>query len=160
MTLKPNESGKRESVPAPLRMGTIDTASAMALLIRQMAEGRDCRLALKVFDGRRLIAFSAEPAGREQLGVTTRSFFHGPAERCDITGKMLAGFLRSDGPAERARINHGVAWFAQPIPGLPALPVRISFSTKWFGAATMYLTNLEAAPPLGGPKEVALAPAR
>ncbi|MGH7068351.1 MAG: DUF3108 domain-containing protein [Acetobacteraceae bacterium] len=160
LTLEPKESEKRESVPAALREGTIDTASAMALLIERAADGEGCRMAEKVFDGRRLIAFSAEPAGSEQLGVTTRSFFHGPAERCDVTGKMLAGFLRSDGPAERARVNRGTVWFAHPIPGLPLLPVRIRFSTKWFGAATMYLTDIEAAPPTGGLKRVARSPAR
>lgn len=158
LTLTPNQSARRESVPAALREGTIDTASAMALLIERMADGEGCRMAQKVFDGRRLIALAVRPAGSEQLGITTRSFFHGPAERCDVTGKMLAGFLRSDGPTERTRVNHGTVWFAQPIPGLPLLPVRIRFSTKWFGAAMMYLTDIEAAPPLG-PRRVARSPA-
>ncbi|MGH7107633.1 MAG: hypothetical protein ACREFT_14125, partial [Acetobacteraceae bacterium] len=65
----------------------------------------------------------------------------------------------SDGPAERAHIDRGAAWFAHPIPGVPVLPVRVSFSTKWFGAATMYLTNIEAAPAVQGLKRVALSPA-
>ncbi|MGH7082339.1 MAG: hypothetical protein ACREFV_07720 [Acetobacteraceae bacterium] len=159
MTLEPAETRKREIVPAALRAGTVDTLSAMALLIERMADGKGCRMALHAFDGRRLMALSAEPAGSQRLGVTTRSFFHGTAARCDVRGKMLAGFLRSDGPAERAHIDRGAAWFAHPIPGVPVLPVRISFSTKWFGAATMYLTNIEAAPAPQGLKRVALSPA-
>lgn len=159
LTLQPVETSKREIVPAALRAGTVDTLSAITLLIERMADGDGCRMALHVFDGRRLIALTAQPAGSQTLGATPRSFFHGAAERCDVRGKMLAGFLRSDGPAERAHVDRGAAWFAHPIPGVPVLPVRISFTTKWFGAATMYLTNIEAAPAVVGLKRVARSPA-
>jgi len=144
--LVPSEADRREPVPAPLQQATIDTVSAMALLLQRVIEDGSCRLAVRVFDGRRLVALQAEPAGTDRLGVTARSFFHGPALRCDLRGRLLAGFLRSDGPAMRRRVNHGVVWFAHPVPGLPLLPVRIAFSTGWFGAAMMYLTNIAAGP--------------
>jgi len=45
---------------------------------------------------------------------------------------------------------HGSAWLAPFLPGTPALPVRISFQTRWFGVATMYLTS---AAPAGEPAD-------
>jgi hypothetical protein len=158
--LYPAQTRTREAVPAALREGTIDTASAMALLLHRMVEGGSCDLSERVFDGRRLMVLAAQPAGTEALGPTVRSFFHGPAIRCDITGRLLAGFLRTDDAAERQRVRHGAVWFAHPIPGLPLLPVRIAFDNRWFGAATMYLTDVTAGPrePPVAPAALALAP--
>lgn len=157
--LVPTQADRREPVPAPLRQGTIDTASAIALLMHRMVEGESCAMAARVFDGRRLMVLTARPAGTALLAPTTRSFFHGPAIRCDITGKLLAGFLRSDGPAERARLRRGAVWFAHPVPGLPLLPVRIAFDNRWFSAATMYLTDVTAGPKNLPPVPAALAEA-
>jgi hypothetical protein len=36
---------------------------------------------------------------------------------------------------------HGSAWLAQVVAGVPPLPVRMAFETRWFGDATMYLTG-------------------
>ena len=158
--LLPAQATRREPVPASLRRGTIDTGSAIALHARQVMQGGSCRLAARVFDGRRLMALAVQPAGTERLPTTSRSFFHGEAIRCDITGTLLAGFLHSDSPAQRNRVQHGAVWFAHPVAGLPLLPVRITFPTRWFGTATMYLTNVTAGPgrltPV--PSDVALAP--
>ncbi len=142
--LEPGQAALRERVPDSLRQHTIDTLSAMALLFQRMADGGSCQIAVKVFDGRRLMALASQPAGSETLAATTRSFFHGLARKCDVTGRMLAGFLLSDGPAERERVHRGAVWFAHPIPGLPLLPVRMAFTTRWFGTATMYLTDIQA----------------
>ncbi|MDA8051514.1 MAG: DUF3108 domain-containing protein [Rhodospirillales bacterium] len=160
--LIPSQRTRRAAVPASLEKGTTDTLSAMALLLHQVAMHRTCRLAVRVFDGRRLIALAARPAGIDTLGVTTRSFFHGPALRCDLSGRLLAGYLLSDSPAERRRVHHGTVWFAHPVQGLPLLPVRMAFDTHWFGTATMYLTDIRAAPvvPLTARSRVALAPVK
>lgn len=158
--LVPSEAKRREPVPAAARRNTIDTASAIALLLERMAKGGKCRLAARVFDGRRLMELNARPAGTTDLGVTLRSFFHGKAERCDVTGKMLAGFFHSDGPAERRRLTHGVAWFARPAAGYPLLPVRIAFSARWFGTSLVYLTAVKTVPTPSPrkPRHLALAP--
>lgn len=160
--LVPSEAKRREAVPAAERIGTIDTASAIALLLKRVIDQNGCRLAVRVFDGRRLMVLSAHPAGSADLGVTGRSFFHGPAERCDVAGKMLAGFLDSDGKAARERVSHGVVWFAHPVAGYPLLPVRIAFSARWFGSSMMYLTNIKTVPaaPLAGRRHVATDPPR
>lgn len=160
--LTPSQADQREPVPTALREGAIDTVSAMALLLHRMANDEGCDLSVHVFDGRRLMALQSSPAGNEVLDVTTRSFFHGPATRCDVTGRTLAGFLRSDDAAERQRVSHGAVWFAHPIQGLPLLPVRMAFRTRWFGMATMYLTDITAAAPADASplsSEMARAPA-
>lgn len=158
--LVPSEAKRREPVPIAARRNTIDTASAIALLLERMAKDGQCRLAARVFDGRRLMELRARPAGTTDLGVTLRSFFHGPAERCDVTGKILAGFFYSDGPAERRRLSHGVAWFARPAAGYPVLPVRIAFSARWFGTSLVYLTAVKTLPTSSPrkPRHLALAP--
>ena len=144
--LVPTQADQREPVPAALRGHTIDTASAMALLLHQMIDSGSCDLAARVFDGRRLMAIESRPGGTDTLGPTIRSFFHGPAIRCDVTGRLLAGFLRSDSPAKRKRVRQGAVWFAHPVAGLPLLPVRITFTNRWLGPATMYLTDVTAGP--------------
>ena len=144
--LEPSQTSIREPVPASLRQDTIDTGSAMALLLHRMVDGGRCDLSARVFDGRRLMVLASREAGTKTLAPTVRSFFHGPAIRCDVTGKLLAGFLRADDLARRNRVRQGAVWFARPIPGLPLLPVRIEFDNRWFGAATMYLTNVTAGP--------------
>lgn len=160
--LVPSETKRREPVPAAQRRNTIDTASAIALLLDRMAKDGQCRFAVRVFDGRRLMELRAHPAGTADLGVTERSFFHGSAERCDVTGKMLAGFLRSDGSAERRRLTHGVAWFAHPAAGYPLLPVKIAFPGHWFGTSLAYLTAVKTlpTPPPQKPRHLAFAPPR
>lgn len=144
--LVPDETHKRESVPAALTHHTIDTVSAMASLLARMAGGGSCGMALKVFDGRQLMTVDSKPSGSQKLQATTRSFFHGTAERCALAGRALAGFLRSEDEAERNRVDQGEVWFARPVAGLPMLPVKIAFPAQGFGTATMYLTDVQAAP--------------
>ena len=118
----------------------------MALLLHQMIDSGSCDLAVRVFDGRRLMAIASRAGGTDTLHPTIRSFFHGPAIRCDVTGQLLGGFLRSDSPAKRERVRRGAVWFAHPVAGLPLLPVRITFTNRWLGPAMMYLTDVTAGP--------------
>jgi Protein of unknown function (DUF3108) len=159
--LTPPQTNQREPVPASLQRDTIDTVSAMALLLHRMADRGTCGLTVRIFDGRRLMAMASRPVGTDTLGVTTRSFFHGAAIRCDLTGQVLAGFMRSDGPRERQHVQKGAVWFAHPVAGLPLLPVRIAFRTRWFGTAMMYLTDVRMGPLGAGvaPSRLAMAPA-
>ena len=78
-------------------------------------------------------------AGMQVLEATSRSVFQGPALRCDFEGRLLAGFPRDEDRARAGRPRSGTAWFAQLSPGGPSLPVRITFETRFFGHATMYL---------------------
>lgn len=136
----PPDRKEREPVPPSLQTHSIDTLSALALLMRRVARSRSCDVTIHTYDGRRATEVAAHTVGWERLPRTGDSIFSGVALRCDFKGRMLAGFkLGEDGPAARKPL-HGSAWFATALAGEPPVPVRLSFQTRWFGRATMYLT--------------------
>lgn len=138
--LEPASEEDRDGVPPDLQRNTIDTLSAMAFLVRSVAETGRCDGQVRSFDGRRVIEITARTAGRETLRSDYRSSFAGPALRCDFAGRQLAGFKQDVSESERKRINESSAWLAPILPGQPALPVRIVFETRFFGNATAFLT--------------------
>ena len=140
--LVPPQLSEREPVPPKLQEHSVDTLSALALLLHRVAQTGRCEAAVHTYDGRRATAIEAHTVQLETLKPTSRSIFAGTALRCDFVGQMLAGFrLSDDDPADRKPL-HGSAWLAVMTPGAPPIPVRMSFETHWFGDAVMYLTGL------------------
>jgi hypothetical protein len=137
--LAPPTEHEREPVPPELQRGTIDTLSAMAQLVRQVNETGRCDGRALMFDGRRLAELSARTVGQEFLPPTSLSNYSGNALHCDFDGRQLAGFMLDEDRERLQRPQHGSAWFAAITPGGKLIPVRISFRTRWFGDATMYL---------------------
>lgn len=148
--LEPPQDQEREPVPLALQQNTVDTLSALALLIRRVQDTGRCDTAVHTYDGRRASEISARTVGEEILPLADGSSYTGRALHCDFTGQMLAGFRHDDGPSER-RPLHGSAWLAPVQPHAPPLPVRMTFETRWFGDANMYLTDLKDV----APREVA-----
>jgi hypothetical protein len=147
--LVPPNQAEREPVPPALQAHSIDTLSALADLMRTVADTGRCETSVQTFDGRRATRIDAHTMGDERLTPSNRSSFSGNALRCDFSGRMLAGFLlTNDDPGDRKPL-HGSAWFAQVLPREPMVPVRMAFETRWFGDATMYLTSV--APGVGIP---------
>lgn len=144
--LTPPNEPEREPVPPALQARTVDTLSAMMLLVRNVAETGRCDAEVSTFDGRRAVRITARTAGQETLEPTSRSTFAGTATRCDFEGKLLAGVLHDGREAEALKPKHGSAWFAATVPGQPPEPVRITFETTWFGDTTMYLTSARQQP--------------
>ena len=139
--LEPLVDPDRDPVPVEMTRDTMDPESAMAgLMYRVNATGR-CEGSARLFDGRRLSEVRAVTAGTETLPDSSDSAFTGPALRCDFEGRQLAGFMHDASEAELKRVQRGSAWFASLAPGRPAVPVRMQFTTRFFGAATMYLTK-------------------
>lgn len=139
--VSPN-SRERDPVPPGLERNTIDTLSAMALLLRRVQQTGRCEAHALTFDGRRLIDVSANTAGIEALPPADGLAFAGPALRCDFEGRQLAGFKHGEDAAALRRPKHGSAWLARVVPGAPPIPVRVSFETRWFGDATAWLTGV------------------
>ena len=135
----PAATDDREPVPAALQANTVDTLSAVAALLRQVARTGRCDGERRTFDGRRLFELRARTIGTEDLPETSRSSFKGIALRCDFEGRQLAGFLRDGDEARQRRPQHGTAWFARLSPGTPPVPVRITFDARSFGEATLFL---------------------
>lgn len=144
--LEPTDADKREPVPRTVQLNSIDSLSALALLVRRAQETGRCDATAHTFDGRRASNISAHTVDEETLGQSSLSMFSGPALRCDFIGQMVAGFLFADDtPADRKPL-HGSAWLATVVPGAPPVPVRMDFETRWFGEAHMYLTHLAPVP--------------
>lgn len=139
--LMPPNDAEREPVPEGLRGNTVDTLSALAELIRVVDSTGRCESRARTYDGRRAVEVEAHTVGNEDLQSTDRSSFAGRALRCDFSGRMLAGFLFSDNRERDSKPMHGSAWLAPITAGGPRVPVRMTFETKWFGEATMYLTE-------------------
>lgn len=144
--LQPPNEAERQPVPPDLRANTVDTLSALAELMRHVADTGRCETTVRTYDGRRVTEVAAHTVGTETLAPTDRSVFSGPALRCDFAGRMLAGFLLGDYDEQHRQPLHGSAWLAAVLPGEPPLPVRMVFETRWFGNATMYLRSAAPGP--------------
>ena len=136
----------RAPVPQAMQVGTIDTLSAVAELLRVVAATGGCTASEHTFDGRRLSVIAARDDGRQRMVRAARAGFAGPALRCAFTGRMLAGFLHGK-RARDSRPLHGVAWLAPVTPGGLPVPVRLRFQTDWFGNVTMTLIGVHPAGP-------------
>ncbi|WP_264713680.1 DUF3108 domain-containing protein [Limobrevibacterium gyesilva] len=139
--LEPAQEADRDPVPPAMQHDTIDTLSAMALLVRQVASTGRCDGRVATFDGRRASEITARTGGEEELRADYHSSFHGRALRCDIEGRQIGGFQHDTDEAELHKIHYSTAWLARVVPGAPALPVRVVFETRFFGHATAYLTE-------------------
>lgn len=151
-SLVPPNDEEREPVPPELQANSVDALSAIAMLIRRVARTGRCEAEATTFDGRRAVDVAARTVGEEVLPPSARSIFTGRALRCDFEGRLLAGFLRDGDQAELRRPRHGSAWLAQVEPGAPPIPVRVDFETRWFGPATMYLTEARTRPERSSPR--------
>lgn len=146
--LVPATEPDRDPVPAPQQRDTMDTLSAMAYLVRQVALTGRCDGTVRIFDGRRVLETESRTAGSEALQADFRSAFNGTALRCDMRARQLAGFQHDADEAEIRRIHLSHAWLAPLAPGKLALPVRVVFETRFFGNATAYLTQFGPAQPV------------
>ena len=144
--LRPATDTDRDPVPLNQQHDTIDTLSAIAMLVRQVATMGRCDGHAMTFDGRRLSEINARTVGSEELKPEGGSEFSGTALRCEIIGRQLAGFKHDEDDASLRKLHYSTVWLAPVVPTGPKLPVRVVFETPFFGHATAYLT---AAAPRG-----------
>jgi Protein of unknown function (DUF3108) len=138
--LKPPNDEEREQVPDSLQQNTIDSVSALAQLVQTVAKTGRCDGSVRTYDGRRVIDIQSKTIGEEMVPPTSRSIFTGKALRCDFVGRVVAGFKLDDDRDKAGKPLRGSAWLAPAGVGTTALPVRMTFQTRGFGDATMYLT--------------------
>lgn len=142
--MQPPVEPEREPVPPAEQARTIDSLSAMAVLLHRVWTTGRCESDVRTFDGRWTTRIAVKTAGEETLEPTTRSPFNGTALRCDIEGQQLAGFWRDKDEAALHKPHRATVWFARAMPGQPLVPVRIAIETRGFGEATLYLTGESA----------------
>jgi hypothetical protein len=142
--LEPPLEPEREPVPEALKRNTVDGLSAVAKLLRAVAQTGRCEGEAPVFDGRRRSDFRAWTEGTDDL-PRGEGAFAGPALRCAFLGRLVAGRHaaqeRDDGRPPRP----AVAWVARPLPNRAAVPVLIEFPTRWFGNVRAVLASAEPA---------------
>ena len=132
---------QREKVPASAQTGTVDTLSAIATLLQQASANGSCDAAARTFDGARLSEFSAHTFGPETLEPTDRSSFAGSALRCDVTGRMVAGFMPDSDRAALGKPKRASAWLARLHPGEPMVPVRIAIYPEGSPPVFLYVAD-------------------
>ncbi len=142
--LEPPPDTERDPVPAGDEAHTIDTLSAIAALLHQVATTGRCDGTVRTFDGQRLGDITATTIGDETLAPSSRSSFSGRTLRCDFVGRQLAGFKRSEDQAAVRKPHRGTAWLAALQPGQPMVPVKVIFDHRVLGPTTMYITTAPA----------------
>jgi hypothetical protein len=150
--LTPPAERERTPVPAQDTLHTIDTLSAAALLVHQVATTGHCDGSATTFDGRRLSILTAHTTGEEVLRKTDRSIFAGQALRCDFDGRQTGGFVTNENEDALRKPRHGTAWLAPILPNAPPVPVRVIFDNKILGEVTLYLTSVHGADELQAAK--------
>jgi len=135
-------------VPAELRRDALDpVATAVAVLAAARTEG-GCAGTWPVYDGRRRYDLVAVARGPDAIRPGGYSIFAGPAQRCAVTMRPVAGF----DPAWKGTIlREGVertadVWFGPLGPDRSLVPVRIQVDLDW-GSLVLHLVSVaEAAP--------------
>ena len=108
--LQPADEREREPVPAALQRNTVDTLSAIALLMRHVADTGRCDGSTLTFDGRRLARITVQTVGHRDADRVARVElrrpgaalrFHRPAARRVQARRRPAG---SAAAASRQRL--------------------------------------------------------
>ena len=134
----PPKEDDRDPVPPAQQAGTMDGLSAAAVLVHQVNATGRCDGRVETYDGRRLTEVATRTGPVQQLEATSRSSYSGPALRCDVEGRMLAGFVHDEDQTRLRQPTHATVWFAALAPGGEQVPVRIEIPTHWFGPITIY----------------------
>ena len=128
----------RTKVSRVLRVGSIDLASAILGIIRDLDFTRMCSTSFKVFDGRRLYDLIVEADGTSFLKANRYTMFSGKTVNCKLSIVKRAGFKRRDNPEwnsldQTVRVSMG-----RVFNGAPLLPVRMGLETP-LGQLISYL---------------------
>jgi hypothetical protein len=134
--MQPPDPKRLRAVTRDSVAGTTDLLGLVVGLMRQVAATGGCARSARVFDG----------LGVTQFDMRTGSHTPGPQEsllRCDFTTTKVSG---PHGRPDPARQGHGYALFTAAAAGMPPVPARIVFQTRWTGAAVLALTGAPSAP--------------
>lgn len=132
---------EREPVPIDLMRGP-DPISA--LLESQLSRGS--RIPVLTFDGVQVVETELQcDDALETLEKTRRSSFYGPAERCEVSGDVIAGDVIFDDPDQDDDIDgrafKTIIWFAPTADGAMRVPVRV-YAASERGTLKIYLRSL------------------
>ena len=138
--LQPADDGEHTPVPPSFTHNVIDGLSVTALVVHQVATLGRCDGQATTFDGRQVESLRLGGDGTETLPATDRSAWRGPALRCRIDARVVAGFYH-DEKTDPLRTHTEFIWLGNVLPGLPPLPVRMTASSNHIGHVMLYLTD-------------------
>lgn len=132
----PSPSGEDTSmVPAEIKAAAIDPLSGVVRLLNQVAATGDCGGVAQLYDGKSYFTVTATDRGRVAAPETDYGVYSGPAVLCRLTVDSDAPYGRTDEDVQTADV-----WIAQPMPGGPAVMVRLETMTK-YGAVRIHLAD-------------------
>ena len=139
----PAEDDDREEVPEALRLDTLDPISATLQLVQQLARSGRCEGEVAVFDGRRRYNVVAEHLGETVLKASDVAPYGGPATRCGVSFKPIAGFWRQTGrqQSDGAKVE---VFMAPMTAWTPPVPVCIHAKNS-YGAVRVHLVAAQPA---------------
>jgi hypothetical protein len=139
----PAEEDDRDEVPAALRRDTLDPISAVLSLVRRLADSGSCKGEVAVFDGRRRYDVSTRDLGRTTLEASDIAPYGGPAIRCGITFRPIAGFWRK-ARGDRSEDAQVDVFLAPSTASTPPVPVRVH-ARNAFGTLRIHLATVRPA---------------
>ncbi|MGD9743944.1 MAG: DUF3108 domain-containing protein [Dongiaceae bacterium] len=109
---------------AGLGRNTIDPLSATVAIVDSLVRTGSCAANLPVFDGARRFDLRLSPEGQDMVQRTYFSTYEGPATRCSVDVKLIAGF-RDDAMRSGFYPEQTDVWLAPVMENAPPVPVRI-----------------------------------
>jgi len=138
-----NLERKRQPVDDAMKQDSVDPLTGLLSLVLQVAGAGSCQGLVPVFDGRRRFDVVLTDQGESELPRSRYNAYEGPAQRCAVALKPIAGY-RTSGNEQFP--NDVVLQGAEIVPGLPALPVRLETKIA-YGALLLHLVDYEAIDP-------------
>ncbi len=130
----------REPVPEAQTRNTVDTLTAIMGLVRSFGAEGKCAGAYPAFDGRRRYDIAIEDAGEAVLEPSSYSAYAGPARKCRVTTRRVAGYWKGRG--NDAPEQQGFVWMAPAVAGQSPVPVRAETETA-LGSLVLNLKKAE-----------------
>lgn len=126
---------------------TLDPLSGILQLMAHYTVNNDCNATTAVFDGKRRFDLLTEDKGAVNLRDTELSIYSGPAHKCELRFKLIAGqpkdmesrtfWVNAKGRDNRPPFT---VWLGRLRPDLPPMPVMAETSSP-FGYVMVYLKD-------------------
>lgn len=147
----PPDPNKLSPIPEDSIPGTVDPISAIMALARTMEVAGDCTGTIPIYDGRRRYDLSVTQGGARTFEANEYSIFAGEAVACEVVFERIGGFRLEQSKYQQTARDR-IVWVAQPLAGVPPIPVRIEVDTD-YGILLVHLTAARV-----GDTEIAVAP--
>lgn len=142
--------GSIQKVPSELTEGTSDALTATLNTMRGIATTGKCEGSTDVFDGKRRFKLVFQEKKKVQLEASRWNVYSGPAIECSVEVKPVAGAWHKKPRGWMSIQEQGqkrgtmpTVWFAQVVPGQPAVPVKVRVKTA-YGTLFMHMTSFQS----------------